>query len=163
MIAMANNGEMHLMVDVSGEVVPITVYREDTANRTATLIQLIDSSIVLNNHIWMHTHDTNGSVYYEICSPFIYRVGIEPNTLLPFSGPQIDRVANVKTTGYIVLGDSTTKVGLLAPFDEEHTTHIFKIEPFHNINSNILRFWYDNGNKDLYTNKKVDEQKFNRS
>jgi hypothetical protein len=154
---------MHLVVDVSLEVVPITVYRENTENRTATLKQLIDTSIILNNHIWMHTHDANGTTYYENCSPFIYRVGLEPNTLLPFVREQIDRVANTKTTGYIILGDSTTKVGLLAPFDEEHTTHIFKIEPFHNINSNILRFWFDNGNKDLYTDKIIEPPKFNRS
>lgn len=163
MIAMSNNGEMHLLVDVSLEVVPITVYRENTENRTAILKQLIDSSIILNNHIWMHTHDSSATTYYEICSPFIYRVGLEPNSQLPFVGEQIDRVPNIKTTGYIVLGDSTTKVGLLAPFDEEHTTHIFKIEPFHNIDSNMLRFWFGNGNKDLYTGKKIDEQKFNRS
>lgn len=162
MIAMANNGQMQLMVDVSKEIVPITVYRENTDNRTATLTQLIDSSIILNNHIWMHTHDTNGTKYYEICSPFIYRVGLESNTLLPFAGEQIDRVANTKTTGYIILGDSTTKVGLLAPFDEENTTYIFKIEPFHNIDSNLLRFWFDNGNKDLYSGKKIEPQKFKR-
>lgn len=163
MIAMANNGEMHLVVDVSLEVVPITVYRENTENRTATLKQLIDTSIILNNHIWMHTHDTNGTIYYEICSPFIYRVGLAPNSLLPFAGEQIYRVSNTKTTSYIILGDATTKIGLLAPFDEEHTAHIFKIEPFHNIDSNILRFWFENGNKDLYGGKKIEQQKFNRN
>lgn len=163
MIAMANNGEMHLVIDVSLQVVPIKVYRENTENRTATLMQLIDTTIILNNHIWMHTHDIRGTVYYEICSPFIYRVGLNPDSLLPFNGEQIDRVSNVMTTGYIVLGDATTKVGLIAPFDEEHTTHIFKIEPFFDINTNILKFWFDNGNKDLFNSKKIQLQKFYRS
>lgn len=160
MIAMANNGIMHLQVDVSLEVLPIKVYRDNTTNRSATLRQLIDTTLILNNHIWMHTHDTNGTIYYEICNPFIYRVGLEPGTLLPFAGEQIDRVPNTKTTGYIVIGDATTKVGLLAPFDEEHTTHIFKIEPFYNVDSNMLRFWFDNGNDDLYSDKKIDQTKF---
>lgn len=160
MIAMANNGLMHLMVDVTKEIVPITVYRENTSNRTATLKQLIDTTIILNNHIWMHTHDDNGTTYYELCSAFIYRVGLEPNTTLPFTDETIFRVDNVKTTGYIILGDSTTKLGLLAPFDEEFTTHIFKIEPFYKLNTNILKFWFDNGNKDLYTDKTVDPEKF---
>jgi len=156
MIAMANNGEMHLVVDVTKEIVPINVYRDNANNRTATLKQLIDTTIILNNHIWMHTHDDNGTIYYELCSPFIYRVGLEPKTTLPFVNETIDRVDNIKTTGYIILGDSTTKLGLLAPFDEEHTTHLFKIEPFYTLKTNILKFWFDNGNKDLYTDKDVD-------
>ena len=162
MIAMASDGELQLLVDVSLEVVPITVYRENTENRTGTLKQLIDTTIILNNHIWMHTHDSNGTVYYETCSAFIYRVGLNPNTVLPFQGEIISRVDNTKTTNSIILGDATTKVGLLAPFDEEHTTHLFKIEPFYNIDSNILRFWFDNGNQDLYSGKKVEQQKFDK-
>ncbi|MNS57780.1 hypothetical protein D3C72_906790 [compost metagenome] len=155
MIAMANEGELQLMVDVSKEIVPITVYRDNTENRTATIKQLIDTTIILNNHIWIHTHDHNGTTYYELCSAFIYRVGLEPNTILPFENETIFRVDNVKITNYIILGDSTTKLGLLAPFDEEFTTHIFKIEPFYNINTNILKFWFNNGNKDHYSEKKL--------
>ncbi len=163
MIAMANNGEIHLMVDVVREIVRITVYRENTENRTATLRQLIDTTILLNNHIWIHTHDTNGTAYYEICSAFIYRVGLEFNTTLPFIDETLSRIQNVKTTGYIVLGDAATRLGLLAPFDEEYTTEIFKIEPFFDSGSNMLKFWFDSGNKDLYSDKKVFVPKFNRS
>lgn len=161
MIAMANEGKLQLMVDVSKEVVSINVYRENTNNRTATIKQLIDTTIILNNHIWMHTHDDNGTTYYELCSAFIYRVGLEPTTTLPFENETISRVDNIKTTNYIVLGDSTTKLGLLAPFDEEFTSHIFKIEPFYNINTNILKFWFNNGNKDHYSEKEVYREKFN--
>ena len=161
MIAMANDGKLQMIMDVSREVVEITVYRESTENRTATLQQLIDTTIIPNNHIWMHTHDTNGTIYYELCSPFIYRIGLQPDTILPFQGKQIDRIDNVMTTGYLVLGDATTKVGLLAPFDEEHTTHLFKIEPFYNLNGNMLKFWFDNGNTDLYSGRTVQRQRFN--
>jgi hypothetical protein len=160
MIAMANNGVMHLVIDVSQEIIPINVYRDNTSNRTATLKQLIDTTIILNNHIWMHTHDDNGSTYYELCSPFVYRVGLEPNTTLPFTEETINRVNNVKTTGYIILGDSTTKLGLLAPFDEEFTTHLFKIEPFYKLNTNILKFWFDHGNEDLYSGKDIEPENF---
>jgi len=162
MIAMANNGTMHLIVDVTNEIVPITVYRENTANRTATLKQLIDTTTIQNNHIWRHIHDHNGTIYYEICSPFIYRVGLQLGTVLPFIDEKIGRVPNIKDTGYIVLGDASAIDGLIAPFDEEHTEYIFKIEPFPDSNTNILRFWFNNGDRDLYSGKKVEKQQFKK-
>ncbi|MGC4041893.1 MAG: hypothetical protein QM710_14210 [Flavobacterium sp.] len=159
-IAMASDGVTYLLVDITLEPVAIEVYRESTTNRTATLEQLIDTTIIMNNHIWMHTHDTDGYVYYEIATPFIYRIGITPSSYLPFNENVISRVINVITPDHIVLGDATTKLGLLAPYDEEFTTHIFKIEPFFNSGTNILDFWFDNVNSDLYTGKKIDRPKF---
>lgn len=162
-IAMASNGVTYLLVDITLEPVAITVYRESTSNRTATLDQFIDSTTILNNHIWMHTHDTDEYVYYEIATPFIYRVGIEPSSFLPFKNKIISRVKNVVTADHIILGDSTTKLGLLAPYDEEFTTHIFKIEPFYILGTNILDFWFDNTNTDLYSSKKITPPNFNHS
>lgn len=162
-IAMASDGVTYLLVDITLEPVAITVYRESTTNRTATLEQFIDSTIIMNNHIWMHTHDTDDYVYYEIATPFIYRVGIIPSSFLPFNNKIISRAENVFITDHIILGDSTTKLGLLAPYDEEFTTHIFKIEPFNNSETNILDFWFDNTNTDLYTNKKITSPNFNCS
>lgn len=162
MIAMASDGEIPLMLDVSNEIIKIKVYRENTENRTATLKQLIDTTTLMNNHIWIHTHDNLGYAYYETCSPFIFRVGLTPATLLPFNGELIQRAENVQTNDHIVLGDSTTEIGLLAPFDEENTKQIFKIESFYNKDSNILKFWFDNNNKDLFTSKNITRPTFNR-
>lgn len=162
-IAMASDGISYLLVDITLEPVSITVYRESTTNRTATLEQYIDATTIMNNHIWMHTHDTNDYVYYEIATPFIYRVGIAPGTFLPFSDKIIPRAANVKIADHIILGDSTTKLGLLAPYDEEFTTHVFKIEPFYKSSTNILDFWFDNVNTDLYTAKNINPPTFDHS
>lgn len=73
------------------------------------------------------------------------------------------RSRDVIINDHIVLGDSTTEIGITAPFDEEHTSEIFKIEPFNNTETNILKFWFDNNNKDLYTSKTITRPKFNRS
>ena len=159
-IAMANEGTMYLTVDISLEIVPIKVYRESTTNRTATLSELIDSTILMNNPIYMHTQDDGSYVYYEVSNPFIYRVGLKPKTVLPFNNQTIESNENVKLADHIVLGDSTTVLGLLAPFDEEFTTHIFKIESFSDNSTNILKFWFDNSNKDLYTSKNIERPKF---
>ncbi|RYJ45692.1 hypothetical protein [Flavobacterium beibuense] len=159
-IAMSSDGTINLVLDITLEPISIKVYRESTSNRTATLEQYIDSTIIMNNHIWMHKHDTNEYVYYEVCSSFIYRVGLDIQTDLPFNDSIISRVENVMTPDYVVLGDAATKLGLLAPFDEEFTTHVFKIEPFDGVETNILDFWFDNSNKDLYTDKKITPPKF---
>ena len=160
MIAMASDGEIPLLIDITLELVKIPVYREDTTNRTATLSQYIDSSILMSNHIWMHTQDDGSYIYYEICSPFIFRVGLEINSFLPIVDEVITWTKDTIISDHIVLGDSTTELGLIAPFDEEHTTHLFKIEPFLDNSTNILKFWFDNMNQDLYTNKNINRAEF---
>lgn len=162
-IAMANEGEIFLIKDITQEIVKLQVYRENTLNRKATLVQLIDSTILMSNPILMHTQDDLSYVYYERSNPFVYRVGLEPNMTLPFSKEIINQTENVHITDHIILGDATTELGLLAIFDEENTEQVFKIEPFYNSETNILKFWFDNNNIDLYTAKKINKPKFNNS
>ncbi len=160
-IAMASEGEIYLIKDITQEIVKLQVYRENTLNRTATLVQLIDSTILMSNPILMHTQDDLSYVFYERSNPFVYRVGLEPNTTLPFSNGIIERTKNVHVNDHIILGDATTELGLVAIFDEENTKQIFKIEPFYKSDSNILKFWFDNNNKDLFTGKNVNKPTFN--
>jgi hypothetical protein len=59
----------------------------------------------------------------------------------------------------VVIGDATTVAGLAAPYDEEDTTFLLKIErPL--AGSNILDFWFLNSNQDLFTGKIVETQAF---
>lgn len=162
-IAMASEGVLYLIKDISQEIVPIKVYRENTFNRKATLSQLIDTTILMSNPILMHTQDDLSYVYYERSNPFVYRVGLAPNKTLPFDNDIISRTDDVTISDHIILGDSTTEIGLIAIFDEENTEQVFKIEPFHNTKTNILKFWFDNNNTDLYTDKKITKPKFNNS
>jgi hypothetical protein len=162
MIAMAGNGKLEMIVDVTQEIISIPVYRDSTSNRVSRIDCLVDSTILRGNYIWMHTHDDNGTVYYEISGPFIFRVPLEPATVLPFHNCIVDRVANVKSTDHLILGDAATKTGLVAPLDEEHTTHVFKIEPFYGLPTNVLKFWFDNGDQDLYSAKKISKEIFKK-
>ncbi|MFY0603023.1 MAG: hypothetical protein JXQ93_03675 [Flavobacteriaceae bacterium] len=162
-IAMANEGEIFLMKDITQEILTLKVYRENTLNRKATLVQLIDSTILMSNPILKHTQDDLSYVFYERSNPFIYRVGLEPNMTLPFYKGIINRTENVHISDHIILGDATTELGLVAIFDEENTEHVFKIEPFYKSKTNILKFWFDNNNSDLYTKKKINKPKFNNS
>lgn len=162
-IAMANEGEIFLIKDVTREIIKLEVYREKTLNRKATLCQLIDTTILMSNPILMHTQDDLSYVYYERSNPFVYRVGLEPKMTLPFSDGIIKRTKDVHIADHIILGDATTELGLIAIFDEENTKQVFKIEPFYGTKTNILKFWFDNNNNDLYTAKKINIPKFNNS
>lgn len=53
-------------------------------------------------------------VYYEIVSPFIYRIVSESN--------------KPKSFDYIIVGDCQTISELEAPYNEENTEEILKIE-----------------------------------
>ena len=49
--------------------------------------------------------------------------------------------------------------GLAAPYNEEDTTHVMKVERLPNSES-ILKFWRENANQDLYTAKKIEMHQF---
>ncbi|WP_200976555.1 hypothetical protein [Echinicola sp. 20G] len=162
MIAMASDGKVHLIVDGSDEIVEIEVYRESTKNRTATLKMLIDSTIIENNHLW-DQETNNGQVYYEKSNAFVYRIGVEVGSTIQFVNKRIDRQECMKLLKYLVIGDARTKEGIIASFDEEETEQIFKVELFPDNSTNILKFWFENGNTDLYTRKEIEELKIKSS
>jgi hypothetical protein len=162
-IAMSNEGIMFLMLDKTKEKIPIEVYRESTKNRKNSIKFLIDTTLVSNNHMWKHSHDTDDYVYYEFCSPFINRIATIPESSINFKDKIIERCSNILNLNYIVLGDATNQDGLLAPYDEERTNQVFKIEPFANIDNEVINFWFQNQNTDLYTSKKPEYIKFNHT
>lgn len=95
-----------------------------------------------------------GVAYYEIVHPMILRIGCEPGTKL-----RIGRRSNIsvpagssKQFPYIVVGDGDTAEGLAAVFDESEATDIGKIEILSKDNE-IVSFWSQNKNTDLFTNK----------
>lgn len=155
MIAMASDGKIEMIVDLINEVISIDVYRESTSNRTATIKMLIDSSIIENNHIWEHESD-NGIVYYEKSNAFIYRIGAEKGTILQIKNGQIERTSNIRLLQYIIVGDARSSSDIVAPFNEEETESIYKIEEFPDNNDNLLKFWFNNANTDLYTRKDIE-------
>ena len=64
-----------------------------------------------------------------------------------------------KHVEYVVIGDATSVYGLAAPYDEEDTTFILKLERPES-GSNILDFWFKHSNRDLYSGKVIELQSF---
>ena len=143
----------------SDGILELTVYRESTENRKSTIDFFVDSTNLFTPNIWMHKPDGE-AVYYELCNPFIFRLGLENEGYIEYTNQTI---SSTKTPiqEYVVIGDCTTLSGLEAPYDEENTSEIFKVEPLFG-KINILDFWFENGNQDLYSDKKISKFKFDK-
>lgn len=141
------------------DVLVLKVYRESTKNRRATIRLGVDADLLAPQHLLMHNPDGK-PVYYEVNQPFIHRLGVTPEVTLPIRDGVVDRGnASVQRFDYVVLGDATTLDGLAAPYDEEDTTHIFKI---HRVPDGMtpLSFWFAKPNADHFTPLSPDMQEF---
>ena len=149
-IAMANRGKIGFRLDQNFSNNPdliLEVYRENTSNRTHSISKWIDTSFLTSQPAYKHSPPGN-AVYYEIVQPFTYRVGLLPGTVLKIQDEQVE-ASDVKQLGYIVLGDATRIEGLSAPFDEEETEEILKIEK-QSCCKNNLEFWMEQSNKNHF-------------
>src|SRR5690606_27914802 len=168
-IAMSSDGYIFLLLDNYSPQLPISpkekenlkngilqlkVYRENTANRKSSIRFLVDSTIISSKHLWKHSPQ-NQPVFYELCMPYIFRIGGNPNKHFYFKNDRIERQENIKNFHYQVVGDATKFTDLEAPYDEENTENIFKIEKISD-KENILEFWFSNANSDLFNHKKID-------
>lgn len=160
-IAMATNGSITLLPTnglVPQDVIRVDVYRENTLNRRASLGMLIPSEVIAPHHVWRHAPNAQ-PVYYEVSSPRIFRVGLLPGTVLPFDGDRLNPINDeLKRFDYAVLGDADTPAGLIAPYDEEHTQEIFKIE--RSESQDLFEFWRQHANTDVFTGRPVEMQRF---
>ena len=140
------------------DILQLAVYACDPSKREATIEVWIDSTMLAPQHIYRH--DEGSSVYFELPHSFIHRVGTEPNRTVVFDGRnRVSRQVGLKAFDYVVVGDCTTLAGLAAPYDEEDTTHIMKIERVPD-GKTLLNFWFAFGNQDLYSGKQVEIQEF---
>jgi hypothetical protein len=141
------------------DILELDVYPSDPKKREAAIPVWINATILAPQHIYRH-QVAGDPAYYEITHEFIQRVGIQPGATLPFDkNGRIDCPASLKVCEYIVVGDCTSLDGLTAPYDEENTTHILKIERVKNDQS-FVTFWFSNSNTDLFSGKTPEMQQF---
>lgn len=177
-IAMSSNEKIHLMVDdfiqptiilenweeqYNDYIATLKVYKENVSGRQHSIAFLVDTSIISTQHILKHSPLGQNS-YYEISRPFISRIGVHPGSNLKFKiGKKCNQFCEyediVKKNEYVIVGDARYLEGVVAPFDEENTRHILKIERL-NSEDNILDFWFNNSNMDHFDSKSVELQKF---
>jgi hypothetical protein len=140
------------------DILQLPVYACDPSKRDMSVETWVDSATLAPQHIYRH--DEGAAVYYELPHAFIHRIGAEPKGHVLFDNRnRIHQQAGLKMFDYVVVGDCTTIAGLRAPYDEEDTTHIMKIERIPDTLT-MLNFWFSRGNQDLYSGKDVELQKF---
>lgn len=172
-IAMAPRGIIHLRRDgftppkilmpgwekvYKDDILQLPVYPCDPSKREASMELWIDSTTLAPQHVYRHDEET--SVYFELPHSFIQRIGTQPGGTVQFDGlNRIHHQADFKAFDYVVVGHCTTLAGLIAPYDEEDTRHIMKIERIPD-GQTMLDFWFEFGNQDLYSGKQVELQEF---
>jgi hypothetical protein len=143
------------------DILQLAVYSCDSSKRDMSVETWVDSATLAPQHIYRH--DEGAAVYYELPHAFIHRIGAEPKGNVLFDNRnRIHQQAGLKTFDYVVVGDCTTIAGLRAPYDEEDTTHIMKIERIP-ADLTMLDFWFLHSNQDLYSGKDVELQKFHKN
>jgi hypothetical protein len=109
----------------------------------------------------IHRHTLPGQpIFCAIVEPYIHRVGVEPDRVLEHHDDKIaDSDDSIKRFDYLILGNASTVAGLEAPFDEENTKEIFKIADT-STSQNILEYWQENNNQDLFSGSSPELIKF---
>ncbi len=155
-IAMSSMGKLGFRLDQNFTTEPdlvLEVYRESTSNRTESLSFWVSSTLIATQPVYRHV-PAFGAVYHEIVGPFIHRIGVENGSTIKIIGNRLSP-DKPKNFDYTVVGDATTVLGLEAPYDEENTEEILKVEILEG-GEDLIRFWIANGNTDQFDGKQVE-------
>lgn len=154
-IAMSSQGKIAFRLDSNITNNPdliLDVYRESTENRTQALSYWVESSLLATQPCYRHL-SPEGFGYHAIVSPFTHRIGVEYGTRVIIEGDKLVP-RNPMVLNYTVVGDAASILGLNAPFDEENTQEVFKVEFFQD-NEEIIEFWIGNTNSNQYDSKAI--------
>jgi hypothetical protein len=129
------------------------VYRSTTDDRKHAISFYIPVECIDIKHLYMHNQ--GNLFFYELCFPHIHRIKLNPGSVLPFSNKYfVQNASPIVKSAYSIIGDARLLEGLAAPFEEEETRFIYKIEDCGS--QTIHDFWFSHENRDLYTGKKIE-------
>jgi len=162
-IAMSSVGRLEFRTDnnVTGTSdLTLKVYRESTSRRTEVLSYWISAAKLAAQSAYRHRNDF-GSGYHEVVCPFVHRIGVDPHAVVAIDGDHLEP-RYPKKFDYVIVGNATKIDGLAAPYDEEDTNDILKIECISS-DADIISFWFDNANSDQFSVKSVEEARLTHS
>lgn len=149
-IAMSSLEFVPLRLDQNMTNIPdelLRVYRESTSNRRHSIACWARADLLASQHIYRHA-PSHGAVYYEIVCPFIQRMGVDMGSVIEMKRSTLSP-ASPKQFEYVVVGDASSLKGLRAPYDEEDTTEIWKVDSASG-SKEIISHWRANPNSNLY-------------
>lgn len=159
-IAMSSSGYIPLRTDHNLSETPdelLKVYRDSTDNRTHSIPVWVRADHLSPQHVYRH-EPIDPPIYYEIVCPLIQRVGVNAGSVVRLNrntlSPRLPKPSN-----YIVLGIATTVDGLRAPYDEENTSHVWKIDSLKDTEE-LIDYWFRNRNSDLFSDLPINLAEF---
>jgi hypothetical protein len=170
-VAMSMDGNIDYMIDsfaqpnvlpqnyrdiYKNSIYTAEVYRSTTIDRNCTIELDIAVDAIDVKHLYLHFQ--GGLYFYEVCFPYIHRIKTTAKATVALDEDYV--IINkppVVNSEYAIIGDAQLKDGLSAPFEEEDTSFIFKIEDCGK--QTIHDFWFNNSNQDLYSGKKIEPLK----
>jgi hypothetical protein len=154
-VAMASKGELRFQttsIRSVEETLSLTVYRDDTNGRTASLEFQVPWALIAPPHLLLHQPATE-QAYYEVVGPEIFRIGMPPSCKLTIAGKMlVSEEADRKSFDYVILGEANELDGLTAPYDEENTTMIMHCQRFAS-GQTLFDFWQTQQNSDQMTGR----------
>lgn len=119
----------------------------------------VDLENVSPSHIWLH-RPWGRPAYYEVVLPRVYRLGVNPGYHLPLVGKRVAiDSAEAKLLKYVVVGDAASTEGLAAPYSEEETLLLAKIDDSPN-GREIIGRWQEKQNTSLFPKMNVELARF---
>ena len=133
----------------------LNVYREISTNRNYAFKFWIDVEMIAPNHLLKHSPELD-PVFYEPILPKVFRVGVKPKQSIPLNGMMFDLMPEMrKSFNYVIVGDADTLRGLLAPYCEEETDSLGKVDIIPR-GMEIIGRWYEKRNSHLFKGMNVE-------
>ncbi|MBY9061341.1 hypothetical protein K7957_00140 [Sphingomonas yunnanensis] len=161
-VAMATDELFGLRLDDAAsadDVVIIKVTRSATTDRSATLALWVPDHMIASAHLIRHDQRDVMGVFYEAVLPAVFRIGLQPGCALDFlSETATPPFTYLQRFDYVIVGDARTRTGIVAPYDEENTTSICKVEFVEH--DDVVSFWRANADTDRFSGRDFDPQVF---
>ncbi len=133
----------------------LKVYQETPINRNYALKFWIDVEMIAPSHLLKHPPESD-FVFYEPILPKVFRVGVKPKQSIPLNGMMFDLMPEMrKSFNYVIVGDADTLRGLLAPYREEETDSLGKVDIIPR-GMEIIGRWYEKRNSHLFKGMNVE-------
>jgi len=158
-IAMSEQGIAHFLPTNAPKnaqfATAIPVPQQTTNDRTKRLRFWVDTETISPSHVWLH-RPMDQPAYYEVVLPKVFRVGVNSGETLPFSGTRLAVPKDsTKTLPYAIVGDADDNAGLIAPYNEEETMQLAKID-FIPEGMEVIERWYQQKNTLMFDDIEVE-------
>lgn len=158
-VAMAENGQaLFLPTNAPNDAqfaFTLDVYKRTTRDIEVPLLFWVNVELIAPSHLWLHV-PLQEATYFEIVLPKVFRIGVKPGQSLPTNGSLLDLTPqDCRNFEYVIVGDGDTREGLLAPYHEEETLQIAKVDEAPT-GSEIIDRWYERRNTYTFGDRAVE-------